>query len=175
MEKVEQIDLFEALEKIEEQLAAAMKPVPTRVVKVASPPVFPDLNNPPLPNKTLLQKCIDTLLWPWHLLTSLFGLGIWVNVYTVTRGFGGRENGGWCYLKYECEHSVQVGVWEVAAIQKYWETQYKISHKWGDLCSRRGGQEVVVLIEKRRAASQTAGKPLFGPTVAHTFPYSLVK
>ncbi|WP_169089229.1 hypothetical protein [Paenibacillus sp. PL91] len=172
MMKVEQIDLFEVLEEIDKQQIAAVTLVLTKPTSATSTPA---VRKPRSMKKPFFYWCVNALIWLWHFATSLFGLGIWVNVYTVTRGFGGRENGGWCYLKYECEHAKQVGIWEADALRKNWETQYKISHKWGDLHSKIGGQDVVVLIEKRSAASQTRCKPLFEESAALTFLYSLVK
>ncbi|CAM4050874.1 hypothetical protein L1N85_24605 [Paenibacillus alkaliterrae] len=176
MLKVEQIDLFEVLEKmVEQQVTATSTPLPIEPISVSSAPKIPDIHHLHPPRMPIFYRCVDAISWPWHFATSLFGLGVWVNVYTVTRAFGGRENGGWCYLNYECEHAKQVGIWEAETLRQYWEKQYLVSHKWGDLYSKSGGQDVVVLIEKRRAASRTRCKPQFEESAAHLFPYSLVQ
>ncbi|WP_234539277.1 hypothetical protein [Paenibacillus pseudetheri] len=43
---------------------------------------------------------------------TFFRLIPWVNVYTVTRAFGGSEEGGWYYRQYTCVKSQQVWLWD---------------------------------------------------------------
>ncbi|WP_336788381.1 hypothetical protein [Paenibacillus sp. MMO-177] len=172
---VEQIDLFAAIEEIEkaqhqkEQSRAVIRKVEAsgkEIEKLGTEDMIP----PSAPIDWLY-----VLTWPWNFFTSLFGLGVWVNVYMVSRKYGGCEDGGWYYLHYDCVFTKAVGFWEAEAQQRELELQYRISHKWGDLYSRRGFQDVVVCIEKRRAAGRTQSKPNRNSEDLQTIPYALVR
>lgn len=169
MASVEQIDMFNFLEEFEKNQSAAV--MITAKVSLPADSAKSDILPPRTP---FLYRFADALTWFWHFATSLFGLGVWVNVYTVSRSFGGREEGGWCYMKFECERSQQVGFWEAESLRHHWETQYRISHKWGNLYTKSGGQDVVVLIEKRRAASRTRCKPRY-EDYTQAIPYALIQ
>jgi hypothetical protein len=151
---VEQIDLFSYLQEVENQATAVNElPLPAPVVL-----------NPAVPAKSpfsILRKLMRGPGCLWIFVHNLFGLAQWVNVYTVTRRFGGREAGGWYYLSYACEKSRQVGFWESEWTRQKLLALYS-GHKWGDLRSKSGGQDIVVCIEPRRAARRTIRTPRFG-------------
>lgn len=176
MMNVEQMDLFEALKTIENEIreASKEKTAPTVMKTSAERPSSQTIELVP-PKPSTRFSLSEALEWLCNCFTNLFGIGQWVNVYTVTRAFGGRENGGWYYLKYECIASKQVLIWEADTLQKNWERQYVASHKWGDLFSKRGGQEVIVLVEKTRGARRTRSKPNYEQSGVYTFPYSIVQ
>lgn len=154
-----QIDIFDYLEKLEQHAAAGQE---RPMSKPASADRYAKLVyslikciSPAAALKMLRQSASDLLV----LGHNLFGIACWVNVYTVTRSFGGREAGGWYYLRYTCEKSRQVGFWEAQALRIHLQQQFSLSHKWGDL--QTGGQDVVVYIEPRRAARTTKRVPRF--------------
>ena len=165
---VEQIDLFAYVEEIEKLASETIKPV--RPAPTVSKPEVPDMSPPVISNPHWLSP-----YGLWIIVHNLFGIACWVNVYTVTRRFGGREAGGWYYLSYTCEKSRQVGFWEAQAIRLHWFREYKISHKWGDLLTRSGGQDIIVCIEPRRAARTTKRAPQFSEYGNRAIPYSLVQ
>ncbi|MGU3473120.1 hypothetical protein ACLBWT_18480 [Paenibacillus sp. D51F] len=162
MADVHQIDLFVYLQEIEEQEAArqpAPAPVPTKPIMVRTP---------------FLKRLGAALSWFWIVTHNVFGLARWVNVYTVTRCFGGREAGGWYYLRYECEKSRQVGLWEAYMLRMKWLEQYS-SLRWGDIRSKNGGQDVLVCIEPRKAARRTLRTPRYDEYADQAIPYALVQ
>lgn len=167
MNIVEQIDMFDYLQEIEaeekastELHLAAPAPLPSNPVRLR----FYFLK---WPRRTALSCC-------WTILHNLFGLACWVNIYSVTRGFGGRQEGGWYYLQHRCLKSRQVGFWEAQALRMKWLQEYG-SLRWGDLMSKSGGQEIVVLIESRKAASCTTSPPQFVDYADRAIPHSLIK
>jgi hypothetical protein len=161
---VEQLDLFVVLQEIEDQLALTNQPQPAPVpIKLIAPQI------------PFLKRLGSWLYWFWSIALNLFGFVQWVNVYTVSRGFGGRESGGWYYLKYECEKSRQVGFWEAHLLHHKWQQQYTLSHKWGNICSKTGGQDVLVCIEPRKAARRTSRPPRYEEYADQAIPYALVQ
>jgi hypothetical protein len=87
----------------------------------------------------------------------LFGLIKWVNVYVVTRHYGGPEEGGWWFDWNECVHSE----WFIsrkrarACIQKL-RLEYIDE---GDISSVLGGEEYWFSIERLKAESQDTELP----------------
>jgi hypothetical protein len=161
MADVEQLDLFVILQEIEDQSQAARQSQPA-----------PPSNVEAVMTRTPFLKRLGAGL---SVALNLFGLLQWVNVYTVTRAFGGREAGGWYYLKYECEKSRQVGFWEAQFLCYTWLQQYTQSHKWGDVRSKTGGQDVLVCIEPRKAARRTTRPPRYDNYADQAIPYALVQ
>lgn len=85
---------------------------------------------------------------------------IYVNVYSVTREYGGPEEGGWWYNALNFEHSEWVPIEEAEQTKKdLWE-EFKGAER-GDIYSARGGVEIVILVEERRAQSETKEKPVW--------------
>lgn len=87
-----------------------------------------------------------------------------MNVYTVARAFGGSEDGGWYYRQYTCVKSQQVWLWDAEITEAMFLRTYE-GLAWGLLCKEAAGQEVVVRIERRRAALQYAEKPAYDPEI----------
>jgi hypothetical protein len=164
MEQVVQLDLFDFLQEIEDEAAAAINPHPA-----------PAPADPVTPRSPFLKRLGTGLYWFWSVALNLFGLVQWVNVYTVTRAFGGKDAGGWYYLKYECEKSRQVGFWEAQVLRHKWLQQYTLSHKWGDLLSKTGGQDVMVCIEPRRSARRITRPPRYEDYADQAIPFALVQ
>ncbi len=163
MSHIEQLDLFAYLEELEKE---------SNVMELSL--ITPEIDAPLARRVPPLKRFGARLTRLWNQSLNLFGLVQWVNVYTVTRGFGGREAGCWYYLKYECVKSRQVGFWEADALRLKWLQQFKLSHKWGDVWSSNGGQDVVVCIEVRRAACHTVKQPSYEDYADQAMPYAIV-
>ncbi|QQZ64610.1 hypothetical protein JI735_33715 (plasmid) [Paenibacillus sonchi] len=86
-------------------------------------------------------------------ISNLMGLAPWVNVYKVTRAYGGSEHGGWYYRKYTCEKSVQVWRWNAESTAAMYQRTYE-KLAWGLICSEAEGLEIAVLIETKKAQLQ---------------------
>lgn len=84
---------------------------------------------------------------------------MYLNVYLVTREFGGSEEGGWYYDNYECIHS------ELAENEENIEEEIErleeeyASYKQGNISSVRGGTDVKVLYENYKSESETDEVP----------------
>lgn len=90
----------------------------------------------------------------------LFGLLKWVNVYTITRHYGGPEEGGWWYNYYECQESYLIFRWSLR------KTLAKAKMKWrhskhGDIYSVLGGTNIWIGEEKHKAESETTERPYY--------------
>jgi len=85
---------------------------------------------------------------------------LYVNVYHVTRRYGGPEEGGWYYDNYECVEVVPARSGRAKELQEQLEQEYK-DQAYGNISSVLGGQEVHVLIEKTRAQSETREVPIY--------------
>lgn len=97
-------------------------------------------------------------------LSTMMGLAPWINVYKVTRAYGGPEQGGWFYRKYTCEKSIRVWRWNAeAAAAMYLRTYEKLS--WGLLCSESAGLEISVKIEMKAGQLQHNARPAFHPDI----------
>jgi hypothetical protein len=82
----------------------------------------------------------------------------WVNVYEVTRHYGGPEEGGWWYDWYECIDSVEVEEEKAYELSQAKKEEYE-DRKWGNIYSVRGGVDIRVLVEDWKAQSQTPRTP----------------
>lgn len=83
---------------------------------------------------------------------------VYVNVYSVTREYGGPEEGGWWYNALNCEHSEWVPIEEAEQTKKDLREEFKGAER-GDIYSARGGVEIVILIEEKQAQSETRERP----------------
>jgi hypothetical protein len=150
--RVEQIDIFEYLEQLEKEEAA----------RAATSARAPRTGHVPQPRRDFVPSwVIRVLKWLVYNIPLLF-IFQWVNVYTITRGFGGRENGGWYYKRFVCEESRLVYRWEAEALKLKLERQFS-GLKWGQISAESYGQDVMVCIENRKAARQTVTKPTYEP------------
>ncbi|MFX3639859.1 MAG: hypothetical protein ACE3L7_14585 [Candidatus Pristimantibacillus sp.] len=163
MHPVEQMDIFAYLEEKEleesviraNQAAKASETTPS----TASTIITPDTDKLRLGHLTRFTAAIQ---WRLDNLITIFGLLQWVNVYTIRRALGGSEAGGWYYRRFTCEESHLVWRWKAKDIQ---QKLFQVSSCliWGHITSDSVGQEVVVLIEQRKAAQQYAAKPSYHP------------
>lgn len=83
-----------------------------------------------------------------------------VNVYKVTRHYGGPEEGGWWYNWYECVESCPVDVVHSETMKAYYEKFYS-NIKHGDIYSVLGGADVEVYIEDKPKQSETKERPYY--------------
>lgn len=106
--------------------------------------------------KELIQSLVQAII-------NVFGLACWVNVYSVTRAFGGTDEGGsWYYRQYACLYSRQVWIWESDATLLMLRRQYE-RLAWGHVTSRTQGPEIEVKVEHIKAAQQYTTRPLCNP------------
>ncbi len=85
---------------------------------------------------------------------------VYVNVYEVTRHYGGAEEGGWYYDWYECLECVPCRENNAEKIKdELWE-EYK-GMKYGDISSVLGGVDIMIYIEEKRCESQTLERPYY--------------
>ncbi|WP_214607262.1 hypothetical protein, partial [Mycobacterium tuberculosis] len=75
----------------------------------------------------------------------------WVNVYHVTREYGGPEEGGWYYNVYDCVEAVKTP--EPEKVKEELEEKHK-DDEYGNIYSVLGGVKVKVFIEDEMAESQ---------------------
>lgn len=76
------------------------------------------------------------------------GRGIWVNVYEVTRHYGGHEEGGWYYNAGNPVHSEKCETEEDAEAMKVKLTKLYADRVEGNIYSVHGGTAIDVLIEE---------------------------
>ncbi|WP_317955310.1 DnaJ-like cysteine-rich domain-containing protein [Paenibacillus chitinolyticus] len=155
--KYEQIDLFEYLELHEASRSAEIKREAAEVEKNS---VLSQI----LAYKNRLKDLSSRLT-----LSNLFGLLRWINIYTVTLSFGGSEGGAWYYRKFMCEQSLQTWFWNAESLRLKLQRQYS-SLSWGSMAEDRAAQEIVVLIETKKAAKQYLPKPAYHPDQVRVFP-----
>lgn len=82
----------------------------------------------------------------------------WVNAYSVTRHYGGPEEGGWWYNWYESLASVPVQGETAAQTEKErLENLFGSGH--GDIYSVLGGEKIFVYIEDEACKSESKVTP----------------
>ena len=87
---------------------------------------------------------------------------VFVNVYTVTRHYGGPEEGGWWYNWFECVEVIPVQYQYADDLAEAFEEKYiKSQHKHGNIYSVLGGQDVVVYVEKHPKQSESKERPIY--------------
>lgn len=151
MHTVEQLDLFNYIDEMALS-EASNRPENTSSLVDMVPSVI-DLDN-----KNVISRFKNALGCALRKLPNPFGLLQWVNVYTVTRAYGGKEEGGWYYRRFNCEETHAVWFWDAEWLQL--KLKYRFSGlAWGNISPDSVGQEVTVLIERRRAAQQTVSIP----------------
>lgn len=82
---------------------------------------------------------------------------IYVNVYQVTRHFGGHEEGGWWYNWYECVKTIRVPRLGLACALQ--DKLYKSHSDIGNIYSVNDGVQYWVAIEDNKAESQSTEIP----------------
>ena len=82
----------------------------------------------------------------------------WVTAYEVTRHYGGPEEGGWWYDRYDPIESNEVADEEAQATRKMLRERYA-DREHGDIGSVLGGVEVQVLVEDEREEFAVTSRP----------------
>ena len=85
----------------------------------------------------------------------------WVNVYYITRHYGGPEEGGWWYDRHECVESIECKSEDEAEIKKQALKKEHQDENFGNIYSVLGGQVVQVAIEPYQAHTETVGRPQY--------------
>lgn len=83
-----------------------------------------------------------------------------VNVYSVTREYGGPEEGGWWYNAYVLEHSEPTTSSLAPALKCRLEKEYDWVNE-GNIYSMRGGTQLAVYIENEAGESETKYRPRY--------------
>lgn len=85
-----------------------------------------------------------------------------VSLYTVTREFGGPEEGGWWYNNHVLETSRAIPAWMFGGIRGWYINLMKntllsvFTHlKHGDIYSVLGGTDIIVFREEVKGENQT--------------------
>jgi hypothetical protein len=83
-----------------------------------------------------------------------------VNVYEVTREYGGPEEGGWYYNSLRCIEAIPVRHSNSYEMVRWAKEQYKhIKH--GNIYSVLGGSELEVMWEENPCDSETQNRPYY--------------
>lgn len=72
---------------------------------------------------------------------------LWVNVYKVTRNYGGPEEGGWWYNEGEPVHTESCESMEEAEAMEKKLAKLYADQKHGNIYSVHGGVDIQVLVE----------------------------
>lgn len=84
---------------------------------------------------------------------------VWVNVYHITREYGGPEEGGWYYNWRTLVEAHNLNINDVHA--RLDELKEKHGEGKGDISSVLGGYQVMILIEGERGESQDTKRPYY--------------
>lgn len=87
-------------------------------------------------------------------------LKVWVTAYKVTREFGGHEEGGWWFDRFEPIETVPCKNKYSAEIQEELSKEYE-HMRHGRLDSVLGGTEIAVNIERERFEDATKERPIY--------------
>lgn len=85
---------------------------------------------------------------------------VFVNVYKVTRRFGGHEEGGWWYNDHSCIETYPCREENAEDVKAFLKKEHE-DVAYGDIYSVRGGAELAVHIEDRPAESETRERPVY--------------
>ncbi len=85
---------------------------------------------------------------------------LFVNVYEVTRHYGGPEEGGWWYNWMDCLETYPTSVDNADTVKDWLHENYK-DIKHGDIYSVRGGTDLAIIVESTPARSQTKERPYY--------------
>jgi hypothetical protein len=87
-------------------------------------------------------------------------LKVYVNVYLITRHFGGYEEGGWYWNKAVCVETVPCKNKYSDEIQEDLKKEYEHAND-GNIYSVLGGTEVAVYIERAMKESESLEAPQY--------------
>ncbi len=82
----------------------------------------------------------------------------YVSVYSVTREFGGPEEGGWWYDCKNLLATVPADDKTCEAREALLEDWFK-DYNWGKLSSVNGGEKIRVYSERKKGEFETKGRP----------------
>ncbi|TVX86045.1 hypothetical protein [Paenibacillus agilis] len=82
---------------------------------------------------------------------------VWVNVYTITREYGGAEEGGWFYDWRKLSDSKHCKYEEAESVEASLREEH--GNGEGNISSVLGGYEVDICIEGYRGASRSTCRP----------------
>lgn len=86
---------------------------------------------------------------------------VYANVYSVTRHYGGCEEGGWWYNHYEPIGSIKIDPsWDRQIVGETLNRLYA-DHKEGDIYSVLGGTDVSIIFENHFAEAQPQSRPRY--------------
>jgi hypothetical protein len=85
---------------------------------------------------------------------------VYVNVYSVTRHYGGAEEGGWWYNWYECIETYPVKNKAAELIREELEAEHN-HKKFGNIYSVLGGRDIEIYIEETPKESETTERPYY--------------
>ena len=83
---------------------------------------------------------------------------VYVNIYSVTREYGGPEEGGWWYNRLSCIESIPVKNKNSELMEEESEKEYE-KLKYGNIYSVLGGRDIEVIIEEKPKQSETKERP----------------
>jgi hypothetical protein len=83
---------------------------------------------------------------------------VWINVYSITREFGGHEEGGWYYNFYDCIFSKKVHITKIDKSLNQIGERFK-GREHGNIYSVLGGEKIGVFPEIKKGESQTKTIP----------------
>lgn len=83
---------------------------------------------------------------------------VYVNVYSVTRHYGGPEEGGWWYNWYSCIEVFPVKNKRSDIVEEELEAEHAYK-KYGNIYSVLGGRDIEVRVEAAPKESETKRAP----------------
>jgi hypothetical protein len=83
-----------------------------------------------------------------------------VNVYSVTRHYGGPEEGGWYYNWYTCLESFPCRYKNQHEVVEYLESEHGMK-RFGNIYSVLGGKEIYITWEESPKESESTERPYY--------------
>lgn len=85
---------------------------------------------------------------------------VFVTAYSITREYGGPEEGGWWYNRYKMLETYPVKNKISSLMKEELEKQYK-NKKRGNIYSVLGGVDIEVIVERRQGDNETKERPVY--------------
>jgi hypothetical protein len=89
---------------------------------------------------------------------------IWISIYTITRQYGGPEEGGWWYNWYNHEFALSIlnDKEQIAeAVSYLWEMAREEEWVEGDIYSVLGGQDISIRLEEHPGSGRSTERPYY--------------